>query len=196
MRAGRLLRARRAISIGGRYVWHPGRLTRNETPVHAFDLLCACASPSPTELVVVYARGNEVDKKAFDLLKKAFPECTAVPIDIERHDVARYFYKARLLPLFLACLFEYWDEAEIRTDMLERLELAARHTLLRESFREEPPVRPPQVNERSVRTRKWLRATPLWPLTWPVRAVRRVLRYWKGFPRTTPNNAAAGATVE
>ena len=178
LRAGRLLGARRAISIGGRYVWHPGRLTRNETPVCAFDLLCACTSPGPTELVVVYARGNEVDKSAFDLLKRTIPECTAVPIDIEEHSIFRHFYNARLLPLFVACLFDYWDEAEIRADMLVRLEHAARHTL----SGEERPIRlTPQANERSGRS-----------LTWPVRALRRVLRYWSGVARTTPNNRAAG----
>lgn len=185
LRAGRLLKARRAISIGGRYVWHPGRLTRNERLVYAFDLLCACASPSPTELVAVYARGNEVDKSAFDLLKRTFPECTAVPIDIEEHGVFRHFYKARLLPLFVACLFDYWDEAEIRTDLLARLKQAARHNLLWESLRDERAVRlTAQANERPGRTREWLRATPLWPLTWPVRALRRALRYWRsGFLR-------------
>ena len=86
LRAGRLLGARRAISVGGRYPWHPGRLIRGETPVLAFDMLCACASPSPTELVAVYGRGHEIDTHANALLRKTFPECIEVPIDIKEHD--------------------------------------------------------------------------------------------------------------
>ena len=134
LRAGRLLGARRAFSIGGRYPWHPGRLMRGDTPVRAFDTLCACASPSSTELVSVYARGNEIDTHANALLRRTFPECIEVPINIEDHKIPRYFYRARLLPLFLACLLDYWDEAEVRTDLLARLEHAARHSLFQESL--------------------------------------------------------------
>ena len=137
LRGGRLLKARRAISVGGLYAWHPGRLMRNERSVQAFDLLCACASPSPTELVAVYAYRHDQDKSAFDLLLRTFPECSGVPIDTDRHNIAGYFYKARLLPLFLACLFDYWDEAEIRTDLLARLEQAARHSLIWKSLQKE-----------------------------------------------------------
>ena len=184
LRAGRLLKAHRAISMGGRYPWHPGRLMRNEKSVQAFDLLCACASPSPTELVVVCGRGNEADKGAFDLLQRTFPECTAVMVDIEHHNVFRHFYKARLLPLFVACLFDYWDHAEMRDDLLARLEQAARHTYLWESLKGKRAARlEPGANEPTGRAREWLRATPFWSLTWPVRALRRVLRYWSGFLR-------------
>ena len=62
LRAGRLLKATRAISVGGRFPWHPGRLVREERSVQAFDPLCACASPSLTELVVVYSQRNEADR--------------------------------------------------------------------------------------------------------------------------------------
>jgi hypothetical protein len=186
LRAGRLLKAHRAISIGGRYAWHPGRLTRNEKEVHAFDLLCACASPSRTELVVVYARGNEKDKSAFDLVKRTVPECTAVPIDTEEHGVLGYFWKARLLPLFLACLFDYWDEAEMRTDLLARLDQAARQTSLWESLEKgkRSARLKPGANEPTAHAREWLRSTPFWSLTWPVRALRRVRQYSSGFLRT------------
>jgi len=129
LRAGRLLGARRAFSIGGRYPWHPGRLLRGETPVPAFDPLCACASRSPTQLVSVYARGNEIDANANARLKRTFPECEEIAIDIGEHGIIPYFYRARLLPLFLACLLDYWDEVGLRTDLLARLEDAARHSL-------------------------------------------------------------------
>jgi hypothetical protein len=158
LRAGQLLRATRAVSVGGRYPWHPGRLIRKERSVQAFDPLCPCASPSPTELLLVYSQHNEEDRRAFNLVRKTFPECIAAPIDTEKHNLMGHFYKANLLPTFLACLFEYWDAVEIRTDLLQRLNQArqqneAAHT---------PPVartsRPSSnrtFNPRLVRLRDW-----------------------------------------
>jgi hypothetical protein len=163
LRAGRLLKARRAVSVGGRYAWHPGRLARNEKEVHAFDPLCACASPSPTELVVVYARGNEVDRSAFELVKKTFPECTPVPIDIEKHGIFNHFHKARLLPLFVTCLLDYWDDAQMRSDLLAQLQQTARHSLLLESLKKKHTIR-----KSGARMREWLHL-----LTQPVTSLRR-----------------------
>ena len=136
LRAGRLLKATRAISVGGRFPWHPGRLVREERSVQAFDPLCPCASPSPTELVVVYSQRNEADRSAFNLVRKTFPECIGVPVDTEKHNLMGNFYKSNLLPLFLACLFDYWDAVEIRTDLLKTLNQAVQHTKVWQS----PPV--------------------------------------------------------
>jgi len=136
LRGGRLLGARRAVSIGGRYPWHPARLLRGETPVGAFDTLCPCTSPSSTELVAVYSRGNKIDAHATDILRKTFPECVAVPIDIEQHSIIGHFYKAQLLSLFVACLVDYWDDAEMRADVLIRLERAALDGLIQDALSE------------------------------------------------------------
>ena len=189
LRAGRLLGARRAVSVGGRYPWHPGRLIRGETPVRAFDMLCACASPSPTELVAVYARGNEIDTHANALLRKTFPECIEVPIDIEEHGILGYFYRARLLPLFVACLLDYWDEAEVRTDLLARLEHAARHSLFQESLNEERlqkerearrsaengSRRAEKENRSLLRQLEAIHESHSWRVTSPLRAIMRML---------------------
>ena len=185
LRGGRLLKARRAISVGGRYAWHPGRLMRNERSVQAFDLLCACASPSTTELVGVYSYRHEQDKGAFDLLQETFPECSGVPIDTDQHNIAGYFYKAGLLPLFLACLFDYWDEVEIRTDLLGRVEQAARHSLIWGALRDERALRATRakIDRRHTRIREWLQGTPLRSVIRPIRALRRVLRDWSGSPK-------------
>jgi hypothetical protein len=160
LRAGRLLKATRAISVGGRYPWHPGRLVREERSVQAFDPLCACASPSPTELVVVYSRHNEEDRSAFNLVRKTFPECIAAPIDTEKHNLMGYFYRANLLPLFLACLFDHWDAAAIRTDLLKTLNQAA----WQNKFLKSPPVAHSAraisdgvVNRRLVRLGRWVK---------------------------------------
>jgi hypothetical protein len=169
LRAGRLLKASRAISVGGRYPWHAGRLARAERLVGVFDLLCPCAPPSTTELIMVYARHDAVDKQAFELVQKTFPACIGVPIDTAKHNLVGCFYKADLLPQFLACLFEHWDTVEIRTDLLERLDHAARQSQIVPSPQAERNRPRQQVGE-------WLRSTPLWPLTWPARALRRTLR--------------------
>ena len=160
LRAGRLLRATRAISVGGRYPWHPGRLVREERSVQAFDPLCPCASPSPTELVVVYSQHNEEDRSAFNLVRKTFPECIGVPVDTEKHNLMGNFYKSNLLPLFLACLFDYWDAVEIRTDLLKTLNQAVQHTKVWQS----PPVARSArtisdgiVNRRLVRLGGWVK---------------------------------------
>ena len=179
LRGGRLLKASRAISVSGRYAWHPGRLVRKEITVQAFDLLCPCTSSSATELILVYPSRHEEDKNAFDVLRKTLPECTAVPINTDKHNVVGYFYKAHLLPLFLACLFDYGGEAEIRTDLLARLEQAARHRLIWQAMQEEGKLQPPGAHLRMV---EWLWGTPLWPVTWPIRALRRALRDWRGVP--------------
>jgi len=189
LRAGRLLGARRAISIGGRYPWHPGRLMRCETPVGAFDTLCACAPPSPTELVAVYARGNKIDAQANALLRKIVPECIEVPINIEQHGILGYFYKVRMLPLFVACLLDYWDEAEVRTDMLVRLEHVARHSLFHESLNEErlqdltskeqkarrSAESLSDENRNLLRQLEAVRESRSWRFTAPLRAIMRML---------------------
>ncbi len=69
-----------------------------------------------TELVAVYSSRNAEDKLAFELLQRTFPSCVSIPIDSERHKIFGYFHHVGLLPLFLACLLDYWDEADIRTD--------------------------------------------------------------------------------
>ena len=162
LRAGRLLKANRAISVGGRYPWHAGRLARAERLVEAFDLLCPCAPPSPTELIMVYARHDEVDKHAFDLTRKTFPECIGVPIDTARHNLVGYFYKADLLPRFLACLFEHWDTVEIRTDLLKRLDQGARQNQIVQSPQtghETRKVPSANRNRPTQQVGEWLRAS-------------------------------------
>ena len=157
LRAGRLLKATRAISVGGRYPWHPGRLARGEWSVQAFDPLCPCASPSPTELVVVYSQRNEEDESAYNLVRRTFPECIAAPVDTEKHNLIGYFYKANLLPLFLACLFDYWDAVEIRTGLLKRLNQPVQQNNVWQS----PPVARSEgtsdaINRRLVRLGGWV----------------------------------------
>ena len=159
MRAGRLLKATRAISVGGRFPWHPGRLLREEGSVQAFDPLCACAPPSPTELVVVYSQRNEEDENTYNTLRRTFPECIAAPVDTEKHNLMGYFYKANLLPLFLACLFDSWDAVETRTGLLKRLNQPVQQNKVWQSL---PVARPTRtisdgIKRRLVRFGEWVK---------------------------------------
>ena len=132
LRAGLLLKAsrhqcRRPVSLArgqagaGRA---SGRRIRFALPL--------CAS-EPDRTHYGLARHDEVDEHAFDLVQKTFPACIGVPIDTAKHNLVGYFYKADLLPQFLACLFEHWDTVEIRTDLLKRLDQAARQSQIVQS---------------------------------------------------------------
>jgi hypothetical protein len=57
LRMGDLLSARRAISVAGRAVWHPTRLTSGQA-VSAFDSICDCRMPSKTPSYVVFSSGK------------------------------------------------------------------------------------------------------------------------------------------
>ena len=169
LRFGRLLKASRAISVGGRTAWHPARLARGERPVDAFDLLCPCAPQSPTELVLVYSVGDEEDTLAFELVRKNFPECIGIPIDAEKHNLLGHFHKAHLLPLFLACLIDYWDAVDIRLDLLARLAQAAKQIPPKPSLRE---ARAAQLAANAPNHRR----STHWSLSWPVKALQRAFR--------------------
>ena len=74
LQCGILMRADAAISIGGRFAWHPPRLLREPTEtVPGFDPLCACNAATATELVC-YHSANQVDVADATLLA---PPCRA-----------------------------------------------------------------------------------------------------------------------
>jgi len=62
LRAGMLLNADRAISIGGRFPWHINRLLDSSTkPIPAFDPLCACMMHHDCELICFYSAQQRGD---------------------------------------------------------------------------------------------------------------------------------------
>lgn len=80
LRAGILMRAERAVSIGGRPIWWPERLRRNSDLPSPFDMLCACCPETQTRLICVYAGQNEQDRVAAHRLSSIVP--------VERIDMA------------------------------------------------------------------------------------------------------------
>lgn len=68
LRAGILMQADRALSLGGREMWHVGRLGRlDDYPsCVAFDALCPCAPPSP-ELACVFTSSFHADRRSAEI---------------------------------------------------------------------------------------------------------------------------------
>ena len=116
LRTGLLLGADRAISVGGMYCWHVGRLLQNRETTMAFDVLCPCFSGRNTELVAVASADHPIDSGDLKVLQRNFPNCHGSLVDTGEHNIMLYFHQARLLRLFCACLFEYW-QADIRSDL-------------------------------------------------------------------------------
>lgn len=56
LRAGRVLGARRSVSMGGTFAWTINKLRGKGLAPPAFDPLCACAAPSNGELVAAHTR--------------------------------------------------------------------------------------------------------------------------------------------
>lgn len=182
LRAGGLLGAHRSISVSGRYLWHPGRLIRGQVPVPAFDSLCACHSGSATELVSIYGSGNEIDAQQNAQLKKTLPECLIVPIRTEKHMPLYHFYQAHLLPIFMACLFEYWDEVDLRNDLIARLEQAVRLDQLEKNDSQNKlkklieARRSAQRKHSAQKSRlEAIYGSYSWRMTSPLRALKRLL---------------------
>lgn len=87
LRAGLVLGADRAISVGGVYVWPVARLLKQRRTPRPFDLLCPCFTDRKVELVAVTPARCESDVKHLNTLQRTFPQVHAVMIDTERHNV-------------------------------------------------------------------------------------------------------------
>ncbi|HXG79344.1 MAG TPA: hypothetical protein VNJ31_08420, partial [Methyloceanibacter sp.] len=173
LRAGILLGAKRAISIGGTYVWHVGRLIRNEPTSKAFDLLCPCYADTKTELVSVVAAKQKNDLRALEILQATFPKCVAIKVNTDQHVVVAFFLRTHLLRLFHACLFEYWHDTTVRSGLLAIAEDAANHIQWIEM--RGSPNHKRQVNVLQQRLEQIQRSLS-WRLTKPLRDVGSALR--------------------
>lgn len=101
LRAGILMGAERAVSIGGRPMWWPERLRRQTRPPVPFDLLCACCANTNTLLFCVHAGQNQQDRVAAQQLAEIMP---VELVDLARADQHNLLYRAlrqERLPRFL-----------------------------------------------------------------------------------------------
>jgi hypothetical protein len=103
LRAGILLGAERAVSIGGIFGW--GIMApasgRADDSLPAFDLLCECRPESQTDIVAVFNRGNVRDRTHVARLATILPVRQIAMEGTAKHNVLWPLYKAGRLRSFL-----------------------------------------------------------------------------------------------
>ena len=120
LRAGLWLNADRAISVGGRFHFHPARLVSAQHEVPAFDLLCDCRPEGRTSLLAVYSKTDVEDARNYAILRKMLPKCVAIETDAPGH-VAYEGFSDRERADFFAQIFGQPLEADcIRPEGPER----------------------------------------------------------------------------
>jgi hypothetical protein len=174
LRAGLLLSAGRAISVGGRYCWHVRRLMSDEEQIKAFDLLCPCFAGAEVKMTAVLAAKNQHDVRSLDAMRRTFPACRAVMIDTDMHNVTGYFYHLGLLRLFYAALFEYGERPASGLELLSLLNEVARpiHALeLQQIARVRQLEHAVQESQQAARA---VYASKSWRFTKPLRRFRQL----------------------
>ena len=129
---GRLMKAHRAISISGRYVWHPGWLyQKRETgssirfalPVRAGQSHLARSRPIPLAMQRTNSPSSFC-RERFQVASRS--RSTAKDIRFLVISITWVCCPQIAGPL------DYRDEADIRTDLLSRLQQSARHVVMLE----------------------------------------------------------------
>lgn len=105
LRAGRLMGTDRAISIGGRFVWHISRLIESGPTVGAFDCLCPSVAASARSLHV-YGANDPIDPVHASQLARMLKDCRIVPSPLDVHNVFLGYFRAGFLKEFLSAIFE------------------------------------------------------------------------------------------
>jgi hypothetical protein len=107
LQCGILMQADAAISIGGRFAWHPPRLLREPTQtVPGFDPLCACNAATATELVC-YHSANRVDAEDATLLARIVPAHRIALHETSEHNIVLALCDQGRLKDFYADVFEF-----------------------------------------------------------------------------------------
>jgi hypothetical protein len=108
LRAGLLMNAFRAISVGGHPVWHINRLLDPEAEeLPAFDPLCACEVAYRCHLVCIYAAGSTTDCLSAMRLPETL-NVSRIPIaGTSQHNVVYEIFKRGALKAFYRQLFHY-----------------------------------------------------------------------------------------
>jgi hypothetical protein len=108
LRLGLLLRATRAVSVGGRFPWHVNRLTRADgISLPAFDPLCPCVSmESHSAMFAVYSAAHEpdrIDAERLCTMQRVTPVAVPGPAT---HNVIRNLFNDGKLSGFYNFAFE------------------------------------------------------------------------------------------
>ena len=111
LRLGLLLRAGRAVSVGGRFPWHVSRLTRDDgMALPAFDALCPCVSmESDTVMLAVYSAAHEPDRMDAERLSAMRPVIPVAVPGPNTHNAIRTLFHEGKLSGFYDFAFELSD---------------------------------------------------------------------------------------
>lgn len=85
IRAGNLMAADRAISVGGRFTWHPGSMAKG-LRVGAFDALCNCRLPLETPSYLLYSTGCREDVDHAAMLAAIAPASRRIGVPCRKHN--------------------------------------------------------------------------------------------------------------
>jgi len=175
LRAGLLLGADRAISVGGVYSWPVGGLLKRRRVPQAFDVLCPCFSDRQVKMVAVTSARHARDVSHLNLLRQTFPATHAVMIDSDQHNVMGYLRSVRLLRLFCACVFEYWN-SDIRDELLALLSATARYSHDVQTARETAYRHEASRRRRYAQQLAAMKASTSWRLTEPLRRLADIIK--------------------
>ncbi len=97
LRAGEYLGADRAVSAGGRFVWHMARFKKQTAPVGAFDPICNCRMPFRTPCYALFSSGKADDLEAADQLAAIMGRGHAIGLPSSEHNFPfRMYLKGKL----------------------------------------------------------------------------------------------------
>jgi hypothetical protein len=118
LKAGRLLGAVRAISMGGSIPWPINRLLAySHEPIPSFDLLCSCASPSSTQLVAAFSSAFARDMLNAQTIRKRMPVRIVTLDRCRQHNVAFELVRIGQFDQFLSRMLDF-DKAELHRPLL------------------------------------------------------------------------------
>lgn len=117
LRAGRLMGATRAISIGGRLVWHVERL-KTRTGLEAFDPLCSCIR-GETPCFLLYGGGHAADARDARIVLGMVPRSKCLEVASEKHNAVHQYFEAGSLPRLYELLTD--EEREPRQTDIDSL---------------------------------------------------------------------------
>ena len=117
LRGGDMLGADRAISIGGRFAWHPGRISRGEEQIGAFDPICSCRMPFRVPCYLLYAGDKNLDVDHAEMLARIMPESRRISLPGNDHNFPHQIRSRGKLDSFFSEIFDLTrepDEARLR----------------------------------------------------------------------------------
>ena len=126
IRAGLLVGADRAVSVGGSFIDIPKYFDNGGKFFNPRQYLCSCDTNSKTEIVMIYSQNCYPDVQNALHMRSIFPECWDVRCDSEKHDIFRQIKSKGFIRNFLMSAFfdddisgEKYDDLVFRDKALQ-----------------------------------------------------------------------------